>query len=52
MDANSNFNWRVKNGLKRLEKRAGRGGNWRTSHPNYNIVRIGQNTKKNPEDLR
>ena len=28
-------------------------GSWRTSgdHPNYNIVKNGQNTEKNPRDL-
>ena len=35
-------------------KGTGRLGNRRTSgdHPSYNIVEIGQNTEKNPGDLR
>ena len=38
----------------RLEKETGRNGNRRRSrdHPNYSIIKIGQNTEKNPGDLR
>ena len=39
---------------QRLGKGAGIVGNWRTSwdHPNYNIIKIGQNTEKSPGELR
>ena len=37
-----------------LRKGSGRGGNKRTSrdHLDYSIIKVVQNTKKSPEDLR
>ena len=39
---------------ERIIKGTGKIGNKRTSgdHPNYSIIKIGQNTVKNPRDLR
>ena len=36
-----------------FDKRTGRLGNTRTSggHPDYSIIKIGQNNEKNPKDL-
>ena len=47
-------NWCVWNDPQRLGKRVGKIGNRRTSrdHPNYSILKIGQNTDKSPGDLR
>ena len=51
---NTNCNWRARNDPKRLNKGAERDGHRTTSrdHPNYCIPEIGQNTEKNPRDLR
>ena len=42
------------NDPERISKKDGRVGNQRTNrdHPNYNIIEIGQKTKKSPEDFR
>ena len=39
---------------KRLGKKSGRFGKQRLSrnHPDYSIIKTGQNTEKSPEDLR
>ena len=39
---------------QRIDKVSGGLGNNRTSgnHPNYSIIKIGQNTEESPEDLR
>ena len=44
------YNWRSWNGPQRFE----RIGTCRTNldHPNYNIVKFGQNIEKSPGDLR
>ena len=49
-DSDSNYNWKI---LQRIGKGTGRLGNKRTSgdHPNYNIIKIVQNTKKSLENL-
>ena len=53
-DGDTNCNWCPRNDPQRLGKRVGRVGNRRTNrdHPNYSIVKIGQNTEKSPGDLR
>ena len=53
-DNYTNCNWCVWNSNKRITKRIGGLGSWRTSgdHPNDSIVENGQNTKKSPGDLR
>ena len=53
-NSNTNYNWCTRNNLQRLGKGAGRVGNWRMSqdHPNYSIVKIGQNIEKSPGELR
>ena len=40
--------------IKKIIKKTGGLGGWSTSrdHPNYNIIEDGQNTEKNPGDLR
>ena len=47
-------NWRTRNGPLRLGKETESVENWRTNrdHPNYSIVKIGQNTEKSPGDLK
>ena len=42
------------NNLKRINKETGKLGNQRTSghYPDYNIIKMSQNTEKSPEDLR
>ena len=44
----------ARNNPKWIGKRSGRFGNKRTSggHPDYNIIKIVQNTEKSPEDLQ
>ena len=52
-DGDTNYNWRTWNEVKRFGKGAGSIGNQRMNrdHPNYSIVKIGQNTQKSPGDL-
>ena len=52
-DGDTKCNWCTWNDPQRPGKEAGRVGNRRTSrdHPNYNIVKIDQNTEKNPGDF-
>ena len=49
----TNCNWCAYNNLQMMSKGTGRFGNKRTSgdHPNYIIIKIGQNTEKSPVDL-
>ena len=53
-DSGTNCNRRVLNTPQRLGSGTERFGNRRTNrdHPNYSIVKIGQNTEKCPGDLR
>ena len=53
-DGNTNYNWSPWSNLQRIGKSAGRLGNKRASrdHPDFNIIKIGQNTEKSPGDLR
>ena len=54
IDDYSNFIWCSWYSYQIIGTRTGGLGNNRTGgdHPNYNIVEIGQNTEKSPEDLR
>ena len=51
---NTNCNWCSRNDPQRLGKEVRSVGNWRTNggHPNYRIIKIGQNTEKSLGDLR
>ena len=53
-DVDSNFSWCIWDNPQSFDKRTGRLRNKRTSrdHPDYSIIKIGQNTEKNPGDLR
>ena len=53
-DGDTNYGWCTRNNLQRIGKGTGRLGNKRISgnYPNYSIIKIGQNTKKSPGDLR
>ena len=53
-DVHTNGNWCVWYNPQRIGKGFGRLGNKRTSgdHPNYSIIKIGQNTEKSPGDLK
>ena len=53
-DDDINCNWYTWNDSQRLSKRAVEVGNKRTTgdHPNYWIIKVGQNTEKSPIDLR
>ena len=48
------YNWCARNGLQKFGQRSGTAGNRRRSreHPNYIIVKIGQNNEKSRGDLR
>ena len=50
----TNCNWCARNNPQMLGKGIGRLRNQTTSrnHPDYTIIKIGQNTEKSPEDLR
>ena len=50
----TNCNWRARYSLQRIGTGTGGLENKRTSwnHPIYSILEIGQNTKKNPRDLK
>ena len=49
-DSDTNCNWWAWNNTQSLGKGTGRFKNERTSgnHPDYSIVKIGQNTEKSP----
>ena len=53
-DSATDYNWCTWNNPQRIGKRTGRLGNKRTNrdHPEYSIIKIGQNTEKSPGDLR
>ena len=53
-DGDTNCNWCARYNHQRIGKVTGELGSKRTSgyHPNYSIIKIGQNTKKSSEDLR
>ena len=53
-DDYTNCNWCSWYNHQRIGTWTGRLGNGRTSrdHPNYGIVKIGQNTEKSPGDIR
>ena len=53
-DGDIHCNWRAWNNPQRIGKGTGRRENKRTSgdHPDYSIIKIGQNTEKSPGDLR
>ncbi len=53
-DNYTNCNWCVWNSKLRITKGTGGLGSWRTGggHPNDSIIENGQNTEKNPGDLR
>ena len=53
-DGDTDCNWCTWNDAKRLGKGARGVRNRKASrdHPNYSIVRIGQNTEKSPGDMR
>ena len=53
-DGDTNCNWYARYSHQRISTRTGGYGNKRTSrdHSNSNIVDVGQNTEKNPGDLR
>ena len=49
-DGDINCNWCTRYSHQSISKETGRIGSG--EHPNYSIIKIGQNTKKNPGDLR
>ena len=53
-DSKTNCNLCAWYSHQRIDKGAGRLGNKRTSedYPDYSIIKIGQNTEKNPGDFR
>ena len=53
-DYDTNCNWFARYNHQRIGTVTGRLGNKKTSgdHTNYNIIKIDQNTKKSPGDLR
>ena len=53
-DGEANCDWRVQYRHQSIGTGTGGSGNKRTcgNHPNYRFIKIGQNTKKNPGDLR
>ena len=53
-DGDTNCNWCAWYRQQRIGSGIGRLGNKETSgdHPNYSIIKIGQNTEKSPGDLR
>ena len=53
-DGDINCNWCTRNSHQRIGKGTGRIGNKNTitGHPNDSIIKISQNTEKNPGDLR
>ena len=53
-DGDTSCNWHASNSPQSLNNRAERVGNWIISqdHPNYRSIKISQNIKKSPGDLR
>ena len=53
-DGDTNCNCCTRNNPQRIGKGAARLGNWWTSgdHPDYSIIKIGQNIEKSPGDLK
>ena len=53
-DSDPNGNWYIWNNPQRIGKGTGRLGNKRINrvHPDYSIIKIGQNTEKGTGDLR
>ena len=53
-DGDTNCNWCTRNNPQRIDKGTGGLGYKRMSrdHPDYSIIKIGQNTEKSPRDLR
>ena len=53
-DNYTNRDWCFWYSYQRIIKETGGLGGWRTSgdHPNYSIIKIGQNPEKSPGDLR
>ena len=53
-DGDTNCNWCIRNNPQRLGNGTGKLGNKRTSgdHPDYNIIKAGQNTEKSSGNLR
>ena len=53
-DGDTNCGWCTWNNPQRVDKGTRRHRNQRTSrdHPDYRIINIGQNTEKNPGDLK
>ena len=53
-DGNTNCNWCVRYSHRNIGSESGGLGNKRTSgeHPDYSIIKIGQNTKKSPGDFK
>ena len=53
-DSDTHCNWCTWNDTQRLGKKTARGvkSMKRRNHSNYSIVKIGENTEKNPADLQ
>ena len=53
-DGDSNCSWYARNDYPRVEKGVRIAGNQRKNqdHSNHSIIKIGQNTEKNPRNLR
>ena len=53
-DVGTNCYWCIWTNPQRIGKGSGRLGNKRTNrdHPNYSIIKIGQNPEKSPGDMR
>ena len=53
-DGDTNYNWYTRYSYQRNSTGTGGLGNKRSSedHPNYSIIKVGQNTEKSPGDLR
>ena len=51
-NSDTNLSWRSWNSPQRRGKGTGLVRNTNQEHPNYSNVKIGQNTKKSPGDLR
>ena len=53
-NSDTSYNWCTRNNPQKLGKQTGRLGNKRTSgdHPDFSILKIGQNTDKSPRDLK
>ena len=53
-DSDTNYSLCARNDPKGLARGLEKVGNWRTNrdHPNYSIIKIGQNTEMKSSDLR